>query len=202
MFQVMHAQSINYQKIASCLESGGVIIYPTDTAYALGCDATNEQAVAKIFAIKGRDQAKTLPLIAADIGMVREWCDLAGQAQALAEKYWPGPLTLILPVKKPGLASAVMAEGAVAIRVPDQPEARALAQEIGAPLVSTSANQSGDKIFYSLPDVRVSLGGAIKAVDRVIDIGELPERPVSTMVKVCDNKVEILRKGIIDLTKT
>lgn len=176
-----------------------IIIYPTDTAYALGCDARDDEAVKRIFAIKGRDQAKTLPLVAADINMVREWCDLAGQAQALAEKYWPGPLTLVLPVKKAGLAKAVMAEGAVAIRVPDVKEARALAQEIGAPLVSTSANQSGDKNFYSLPDVRASLGNASKEVDRIIDIGQLPQRPVSTIVKVCDNKVEVIRQGVIKI---
>lgn len=176
-----------------------IFIYPTDTAYALGCDARDTEAVGRIFAIKGRDQGKALPLIAADIAMVRKWCELSGPAAELAEKYWPGPLTLVLPVKKSGLAAAVIAEGGVAIRVPDQREARALAQEIGAPLVATSANRSGDKNFYTIAEVRGSLGKALDSVQRVIDIGPLPERPVSTIVKVCDNKVEVIREGGIKI---
>lgn len=176
-----------------------IIIYPTDTAYALGCDARSVEAVAQIFVIKGRVETKALPLIAADINMVREWCELSGPAEILAEKYWPGPLTLVLPVKKIGLAAAVISDGGVAIRVPDAAEARALAQEIGAPIVSTSANKAGGSNCYSVPEVRASLGEAINKVGRIIDLGELPERPVSTIVKVCDNKIEIIRQGVIKI---
>ncbi|MEK7164620.1 MAG: L-threonylcarbamoyladenylate synthase [Patescibacteria group bacterium] len=176
-----------------------IIIYPTDTAYALGCDARVGEAVERIFAIKGRDQGKALPLIAADINMVREWCELSGQAAELAEKYWPGPLTLVLPVKKSGLAAAVIAEGAVAIRVPDQKEARALARRLGGPIVSTSANKAGGNNCYSLSEVRTSLGEASNRVGRIIDIGELPQRPVSTIVKVCDNKIIVIREGAVKI---
>ena len=176
-----------------------IFIYPTDTAYALGCDARSAEAVARIFVIKGRVETKALPLIAADIAMVREWCELSGQAEELAEKYWPGPLTLVLPVKKSGLAAAVIAEGAVAIRVPDQKEARALARRLGGPIVSTSANKAGGNNCYSLSEVRTSLGEASNRVGRIIDIGELPQRPVSTIVKVCDNKIIVIREGAVKI---
>lgn len=205
-----------------------IIIYPTDTAYAIGCDARDRSAVKGVFEIKGRDQSKILPLIAADTKMVRQWCELDGQAKELADKYWPGPLTLVLPVKKHeiprlcpvsrdsapatsagrrddgyflngALSESVINDGCVAIRVPDSKEARDLSREIGAPIVSTSANKSGDKNSYSAEEARVSLGEAMKKVDRVIDAGPLPERGVSTMVKVCDNKIEIIRQGVIEI---
>jgi len=176
-----------------------IIIYPTDTAYALGCDARDQEAAERVFEIKGRSQSKTLPLIAADVAMVRQWCTLAGQAKKLADKYWPGPLTLVLPVKLEGLSPAVINKGSVAIRVPGNKIARHLSQEIGAPLISTSANKSGDKNLYSLAEVRASLGEAMNKVDYVIDAGALPSQGVSTVVKVCDNEIDIIRQGEIEI---
>ena len=194
----------------SVLQKGGIIVYPTDTAYALGCDATNESAVEKIFEIKGREPSKTLPLIAGSVAMVKEWVELSGRAEELAEKHWPGPLTLVLPAKKQeqtlkqvqgdGLARSVVKDGWVAIRVPDSKIAQELSKALGAPLVSTSANRAGELNCYSVDAVKESLGDAFKAVDCVINEGQLPEKEVSTIAKVWDNEVTVIRKGAIELS--
>lgn len=188
-----------------------VIIYPTDTAYALGCDARDDDAVRQIFKIKGREDTKTLPLIASNIDMVQEWCDLSGKAEELAQKYWPGPLTLVLPIKKheilrgrmppqdDGLSQSVINEGSVAIRVPDSKEAQELSEKLGAPIVSTSANLSGDNNPYSIDDARASLGDNMGLVDKIIDKGKLEKQEPSTIVKINNDEIEVLREGSIKL---
>ena len=190
---------IDYQAITACLRSGGIIIYPTDTAYALGCDATNAQAVEKIFKIKGRDKTKTLSLIVADRAMAEDWLEFSDKARVLADKYWPGPLGLILPVKKNGLAAAVIQDGCAGARVPANPMARELSRLAGVPLVATSANASGSGPKFTLADARASLGDKLALIDEAIDGGELPAGDVSTMVKVCDNKMEVIRAGAIKI---
>ena len=182
----------------SILKSGGVIVYPTDTAYALGCDATNEGAVKKIFEIKGREPSKTLPLIAGSIKMVAEWCEMPEKAEELARKHWPGPLTLVLPVKKQMLKQ-VQHDGFIAVRVPNSKTACDLSKKLGVPLVSTSANKAGEPSCYTVNAVKQSLGDAFNAIDCVIDEGPLPEKKVSTIVKVWDNEVTIIREGAVDI---
>ncbi|MBI1961220.1 MAG: threonylcarbamoyl-AMP synthase [Candidatus Sungbacteria bacterium] len=184
----------------SALKSGGVIVYPTDTAYAIGCDAMNESAVKKIFEMKGREQSKTLPLIAADTDMVRTWAEMPEKAEELAQQHWPGPLTLVLPAKKQGLAPPTVKDGWVAIRVPDNMIATDLSREAGVPIVATSANASGSGPYYSIADVRASLGPASEPVDCYVDGGVLPNKRVSTIVKVWDtNHIEIIREGAVKL---
>ncbi|MDP6571739.1 MAG: L-threonylcarbamoyladenylate synthase [Patescibacteria group bacterium] len=176
-----------------------IAVYPTDTAYAIGCDAREGRSVNKIFQIKGREESKTFPLIAADIGMVQEWCEFSSKANELARQYWPGPLTLILPVKKQGLSQSVISNGSVAIRVPDSIEARELSREIGAPIVSTSANKAAKPNCYLISQVKDSLKHKFKMIDRVIDAGKLDKSLASTIVKVHNNDIEIIRQGEIKI---
>ncbi|MEK7189103.1 MAG: L-threonylcarbamoyladenylate synthase [Patescibacteria group bacterium] len=191
----------------SILKAGGVIVYPTDTAYAIGCDATNADAVKKVFEIKGRVESKTLPLIAGSIAVVREWAELSGKADELAQQHWPGPLTLVLPARQTprqargdGLSPSVVKDGCIAVRVPDNETARALSEQLGAPLVSTSANKAGEPSCYSVEAAKQSLGDAFKSIDCVVDEGDLPEKRVSTFAKVWNNEVTIIRKGAIELS--
>ncbi len=176
-----------------------IFVYPTDTAYAVGCDARDKNAVEQIFKIKQRDKFKPLPLIASSIFMAEEWCDFSGKALNFAKKYWPGPVTFILPVKKKGLSDLVISQGSIAIRVPDLPQARKLSELIGAPIVSTSANSSGDKNPYSIQDVKKSLGSKINIIDKIIDAGELAKKPPSTIVLIKNNKIKILRHGEVKI---
>src|SRR3989338_1076856 len=106
-------KDFNLSQYISHLCSGGVLIYPTETAYALGCDAANQKAVDLIFKIKKRPENKTLPLIADSLTMVKKYCRLSTAEERLAKKYWPGPLTLILrilDIKNIKLARGVMAK--------------------------------------------------------------------------------------------
>jgi len=196
---VIKIEEIGYQKIIACLRQGGVIVYPTDTAYGLGCDATNEKACEKIFAIKGRDKGKTLSLIASDKEMVEDWLEFSDKAQELAKNYWHGALGLVLPVKKEGLAPQVVQDGCAAVRVPDNIIARALSRELGAPIVATSANESGQGPCYSMDDVVKSLSTRADKVAYGIDFGVLKEGEISTIAKVTASGVEVIRPGVIQL---
>lgn len=198
---MVSVRDIDYDTIAAVLKNGGVLVYPTDTAYALGCDATSEQGVANIFEIKKRDRGKTLSMIVGDRAMAEEWLVFSPTARALAEKYWPGPLGLALPVRKPGLRPETVQDGYAAVRVPREPVSARIAQVAGVPIISTSANTSGAGPQYTIADVLDSLGDRTTHVTQIIDAGELKNGGVSTIVKVCDTAIEVLREGVITIEK-
>lgn len=205
----------NLSPFISHLRRGGLIIYPTETAYALGCDATNQKAVDLVFKIKHRPKNKPLPLIASSLAMVRRYCRLSATEERLARRYWPGPLTLVVPSLRSlpagkagrglrgGLVKGVVAKnGTVAIRVSSHPIARELSRGLGRPIVSTSANISGKGESYSVEEVK----GQLKNVGAdnyppilVIDGGRLPKRKTSTIMKIEKGKVKILRQGEVEI---
>lgn len=187
-------------------KGGGIVIYPTETAYAIGCDATNQRAVDLIFKIKKRPKNKPLPLIAGSLAMVKRYCRLSKEEEKLARQYWPGPLTLILNIKYYNikyLAEGVVAkDGTVAIRVSSHPIARALSRRLGRPIVSTSANLSGAGECYSVAEVRKQLkrvGAYCNTPLQIIDGGRLKKRKMSTIVRFKNGKIEILRAGAIKI---
>lgn len=185
------------KKAIAVLKQGGIVVFPTETAYGLAADATNEEAVARIFDIKGRDEGKSLPLIAASREMVDRFAGISHGLERLATQHWPGALTLIVPVMGGRLASGVVRGGMVAIRVSSHPVARALSEGIGAPIVSTSANLTGQSACYSILDVHVQLGNA---PDMYLDGGALQPKPPSTIVAGDDyGYPEILRQGAIEI---
>lgn len=186
------------EDVVRALQRGGVVLYPTETAYALGCDPYCRAAVEKIFSIKGRSSVSTLPLIAADMDMVAGIAQMPAAAQAIARAHWPGALTLVLPVREGvGLAPGVVAQdGTIAIRVSSSVWARALASGLNAPIVSTSANQSGQPACYRVDEVRTQLGEQFARVDAVLDGGALPVVAPSTIIRVHeDGRVDVLRQG-------
>lgn len=197
IMNIIKASDIDYQKITVCLKSGGIIIYPTDTAYALGCDATQVLALKKIFKIKKRDQDKTLPLIISSLTAANEWADFSGQEKKIAEQYWPGPLTMILKARSSVLTKDVIKDGCLAMRVPDNKIAQDISFYLQAPLISTSANLAGSGTFYKIKDVLESLDSQIDLIDYIIDAGDLPEKGVSTIIKVDDSEIKIIREGVI-----
>jgi L-threonylcarbamoyladenylate synthase len=197
--KIIAEQEIDYDEVISILKRGDVIIYPTDTAYALGCDATNETAVKKIFTIKLRKPEKTLSLITGDKDMAEEWLEFSEKAQELADTYWPGPLSLTLPIKKLGLSKYAVQDGFVSMRVPDNVVAAKISEELDKPIVSTSANTSGTGACYTIRDIKMSLGEKVNQVSFIIDVGELPNKGVSTVARVKNQEIEILREGVIKI---
>jgi len=173
------------------LKAGGVIAYPTETVYGLGCDPRNARAIRKIHRLKGRDPNKPLSLVAATILQVRKVARLDGMALKIAKKYWPGPLTLVLPSRT---------KGTVAIRVSSSRIVQKLCSAFGYPIVSTSANRSGQSELRSGRGVQKLFAESRQQPDLVIDAGTLPRRKPSTIVRVQkDGVLDILRQGTIPL---
>lgn len=179
---------------AAALRRGGVIAYPTETFYGLGALARDAAALARLAAAKGRPEGKPLPLLAADLAAVEEVAILSPRARALAARFWPGPLTLVLPAR-PGVPAPITAgTGTVGIRVPGSEVARRLAAAAGGALVSTSANLSGEP-----PPARVEeLSAALRArIDGVLDAGATPGGLASTVVVVGAEGVTLVRAGAV-----
>ena len=181
------------QVAVAAMRSGLVVAYPTDTLYGLAVDPANSGAVTKLFSLKGRALDKAIPLIAADVGQVRAWTTMTPLAERLAAAFWPGPLTLVLRAAVE-MDVRVMAEGGtVAIRVPDQPIARALAAAAGCPVTSTSANPSGLPPTAD-PD---EVARALPAIDVLIDGGVTPGGAPSTIVDATGTQPVLIRAGAI-----
>lgn len=187
------------------LKNGGVVVFPTETSYGIGCDATNAKAVRRVFAIKGRPEGKGTPLIVDSLKMAKRWGKFSPTAQRLAKKYWPGPLTMVVPVlvfarndKK--IVQAVLQNKTVALRVSSHPIARALAKGLGRPIVATSANRSGQPPAFSCRALSPLLTGKDgSGVVYVVNVGALPKQKPTTIVKIIGNDVEVLRQGKIKL---
>ncbi|MGV6839544.1 MAG: L-threonylcarbamoyladenylate synthase [Planktomarina sp.] len=178
---------------AKILQAGGVIAFPTETVYGLGADATQAQAVAKIYAAKGRPSFNPLIAHVADMDMAEQIAVFDGTARALAKAFWPGPLTLVLPLQDGhGLAPAVTAGlPTVALRQPGHQVAAALIQAAGVPLAAPSANPSGQISPTQAAHVIKGLEGRI---DGVIDGGDCSVGVESTILAISPTP-RILRPG-------
>ena len=192
------------------LKSGGIVIYPTDTAYAVGCDARNQGAVDKIFSIKGRIKSKSLPVIIADSKMAEKFFVMNGKEKEIGNKYWiarseersnneTGKLSLILKIRNTDFAKGVTADdGTVAVRVPNCLWAQELSRGLGGPIVSTSANCSGQGACYSVAEIKESFkdfNEYEKLIDMILDAGEIEKIMPSTIVKIEKDEIKVLRKG-------
>lgn len=183
------------QAAVEFLTSGEVIACPTDTLYGLAADATNPEAVERVFVLKGRARETAIPLIAADLSQVEAQVGrLPAQARRLADAFWPGPLTLIVDAH-PALAPAVHGGGGrVAVRVPNHRVARELARLAGVPLTATSANLSGQPTAVTADEVMASFSGLLPLV---VDAGPTPGGAPSTIIDVVDDRVRLVRPGAV-----
>jgi L-threonylcarbamoyladenylate synthase len=176
------------------LRRGGVIAYPTDTLYGLGADPRRADAVARIFAIKGRPSGMALPLIAASLEQAMAAGAFGPGERRLADAFWPGPLSIVVAAA-PGIDAGVLGEGrTVAVRVPAHDGARALAAGLGFAITATSANRSGDPATGEPSEVAASIGGAI---DLLLDDGPLAGGAPSTIVAIGADGPRLVRAGAI-----
>ena len=175
------------------LRRGGVVAYPTDTFYGLAVDPRNAEAVAALFALKGRDAGKPSPLIAGSMEQARAAVAFTPLAERLATRFWPGPLSLILPADD-GLCRAVLGGGTTAaVRVPDDDVARSLALAFGACITATSANVSGRPPAKTAAEIDAEV---LARADFVIE-GTSPGGEPSTMVDVTSEVPRLVRAGAI-----
>lgn len=185
------------QAAIEVLGQGGVIIYPTETSYGLGCDFYNQEACEKVYNIKKRDKKSPLPVIIPDLIAATYLVDFPSQARKLASEYWPGPLTLVLSYKYCKIHHH--SDDYLALRVSSHPFARALSVNFGTPIVSTSANISQEPNCYSPQDIKKQFKNSKLKPDLFINAGTLPPSKPSTIIKFVNNKGQILRLGEINI---
>ncbi|MFI5324134.1 MAG: L-threonylcarbamoyladenylate synthase [Thermodesulfobacteriota bacterium] len=183
------------EKAASILKRGGIIIYPTETLYGIGALASRKEAVTRVFEIKGRPHGKPIPILGRDKRMLEDVVEFNDRASFLAEKFWPGPLTLILKGKG-NLSELITAgSGKAAVRVSASYFVARLFNLIDEPLTSTSANLSGSDNLLEPDDIYQTFNGK---VELIVDSGNIPPSKGSTVVDVTTIPPVIVRLGDID----
>ena len=188
---------IELEEAVRSLNSGGVVVFPTDTLYGLGADVFSLAALQRIFSIKGRRADLALPVLVAGLDQVEAVAQpMSAQAQRLAERFWPGPLTLVMP-RSPDLPGLVTGGAdTVAVRMPGHPVPLELARRLGRPITGTSANRSGQPDLLDLSALENQLGNL---VDHIIQTGPVPAGTASTIVNVTGDTPQLLRGGAISL---
>jgi len=185
------------QRALDILRHGGLVAFPTDTVYGLGALAFDGKAVESIYLAKDRPVEKAIPVLIWDITDLEKISDdIPERTRRLASRFWPGPLTLLIP-KKPTLPESVSATSTVAVRVPDHAVARDLLRATG-PMAVTSANISGQASPSTAQEVLAQLNGRI---DLIIDGGRTPGGVPSTLVDCSADGIRILRAGPITLAE-
>jgi len=180
-------QPESIRRAAECLRGGGLVAFPTETVYGIGVRADDDAAVERLFALKGRDRGKPIAYHIGDLSQLEALVDeIPPVARRLADRYWPGPMTLVLPGR---------AGEKVGVRFPANPIARSLLRETRALVVATSANRSGEPECVTGEQVHEAFGDT---VDVILDGGSSELREASTVVEVGPGGWKLLREGIID----
>ncbi len=187
--------SDDISKCACVVKRGGVIVFPTDTVYGIGCDPYNHSAVKRVFVIKRREMSKPLPVLASTIEDVRNIALIDLRASVLAKKYWPGGLTLVCPLVDPRISSLVVSSSkTVAVRIPANKCTIELLKECRY-LAGTSANISGK---VSARDINQVISSPLEAFDAMLDGGHIANGRESTVVELSEKGTPIIvREGAI-----
>ncbi len=182
--------------VVDCLKQGGVVVYPTDTTYGLGCDIFNPKGIKKIYQIKQRDPRKPFSFICSDLAEVSNYAEVSNFAFKILKRHLPGPYTFILEASKVVPASLTTRQKTVGIRIPDNAISRLIVQELGHPLVTTSANISGEDVIQDpeLIDEHME-----RMVDMVVD-GGVSMGTESSVISLIGDRIEVLREGAGDLS--
>ena len=184
------------KQVCERLQQGGVIAYPTDTTYGLGCDIFSRQGVRTIYQIKQRDARKPFSFICADLSDVARYAHVSNFAFKILKRHLPGPYTFVLEATRIVPDSLVTRQKTVGIRIPDDPIALAIVHELGHPLVTTSANIAGEEPLHDPLEIDRQLG---KQLDLVVDGGIRLGHP-STIISLLDDRLEVLREGSGDIS--
>jgi L-threonylcarbamoyladenylate synthase len=181
---------------ASVLRRGGIVAYPTDTLYGLAVDPRNDEAIGRLFAVKGRDAATAIALIAADRSQAEHAGHFGPIERRLAAAFWPGPLTIVVPAGV-GLSVRLTRRGTLGVRVPGHAVARALAAGFGECITATSANRTGAVPPATPAEVMAAFADDPDAIDLLLDAGPAPGGVPSTIVEVLESGPALLRAGAI-----
>jgi len=201
--KIVNKNSKQFKAALEVLRQGGTVVFPTETTYGLAADATNHKAVERLAKIKGRG-TKVMSTIVADMSMALRFVKMSSVAKKLAKWLWPGPLTMVLPVKALAmdrLSPRCLKDGLMAVRVSSHELARLLSKELKRPIVATSANLAGKTDCYSVRSVKQQYKTRRLQPDMYLDVGVLPRRKPSTIIKISGQEIETLRAGSVKINK-
>ena len=182
------------KKTSQIIEKGGIVIFPTDTVYGIGCNPYNENAVKEIYKIKSRTKLKSLPVLAYSLDIVKEITLIDEFTEKIIEKYWPGPLTLILELTDQKLKKSLNLGNKIAVRIPDSKCTLKLLEKCRL-LVGTSANISGNP-SYTNPDECIK---NIKNYDMFLNGGIITSKGESTIIEIENKQIKIIREGTLKI---
>lgn len=200
--RIVRADHEGIEEAVRILKKGGVIVYPTETSYGIGADPLSRKAIEQVFKIKKRKSSKALTIVVSSLTMAKRYAKFDPMALHFAKRYWPGPLTIVLDSKAKKdqrIISALIATGGqeFGVRIPQNSFSRALIRAFGRPITSTSANISGEEACYSLKEILKQFERRKHQPDLVLDAGPLLRVPTSTVVRIVDGKIRIIRPGPI-----
>jgi len=185
------------QQAIKVLKQGGIVIFPTDTAFGIGCRIDDHTAVDRLFAIRKRPRTQATPVLVASIDQALPYLDTPSDiVRQLMKKYWPGALTIVAPCKKNSIYSPIRGGGeTIGIRMPDHSDVRTAISAVGAPILGPSANIHGKETPFLFDDLDPTL---VQLVDYVLP-GVCKEKVVSTVVDCTEEPYKIIRQGVVVL---
>lgn len=189
---------ISISRAIKILKDGGIIIFPTDTAFGMGCAIDDEEAIKRLFQIRKRPIKQATPVLVDTVKMAQNYLKPIPKevVDKLIEPYWPGSLTIVLPCLTDKVPSLVRGGGeTLGVRIPNHPVPRAIMQGLGKPILGPSANFSGEKTPYKFEDLDPEL---VKLVDFVVE-GECNVKSASTVIDCLVTPWKILRKGAVTI---
>jgi L-threonylcarbamoyladenylate synthase len=190
------------EKALKVLSGGGLVLYPTETAYGAGVDATNPDAVERLLQYKKRPQGKAISVAVDSIEMAERYVNLNDSAKNLYKQFLPGPVTVISDSKKTVDERLASEKNTLGIRIPDSKFILNLISKFGKPITATSANSASKKTPYSVSDILDNISEKQKSlISLIIDAGELPKRLTSTVIDTTGDDLKTYRKGELDLGK-
>ena len=194
VFRAEALHDLDYDEIVALLRGGGIIAFPTDTAYGLGVDPFNGAAVDRIFQLKGRPETKPILLVIESIGMAESIIRPPEMFYPLAQKFWPGPLTMVVEAKPHVPVNLTAGTATIGVRWPVAPAAIRLVSRLGRPITATSANRTGLPSAVTAEEIRLQFGDGL---DALVDGGVLPVRTGSTLLDITAEPPILLREGPI-----
>ena len=191
-----HLRGRHIERAVDVLRQGGVIIYPTDTIYGIGCDITSKSAIERVQRIKGRDSKKPMSFICSDLKDVSRYARVSNYAHRMLKQCLPGAYTFVLPAPRRTARLLTTRQKSVALRIPEHPEPLALVKALGEPILSTSANFSDQDVITEPWELEEKMG---HLVDLILDCGSLPVQP-SSVISLIDDHAVVLREGKGDIS--
>ena len=187
----VHPQPRLVERAAKVLEDGGLLAYPTDTYYGIGCDLLSKKAIDRLYALKGRDRKKPLAFLCPDLSDVARYAQVSNFAYRTMRQLTPGPFTFVLTATRLVPEMMQSKQKQVGIRVPQAPLMLAISARLGRPIVTTSATTEEGEVLVDARSIKEALGTRLELI---LDGGPQPAEP-STIVSLIGDEIEVLRQG-------